>query len=733
MLEEALASHEAGDAAAAARLYAAVLERQPGQPSALHNLAVLRAAEGRLDEAISLLVRAADAAPDLAQIHCSLAGLHLRQGRTGEAATAFQRALELDALSAPALTGLADIAAAEGSPDDARGLYDRALAADPNHLAALTNSGVLLMGLGRAHEAGERFALALALEPGSPGANYNVANALRAIGRPDEARAYFEQALALAPGFADAWTNLGNLKRDEGDLEGALVCHREAVRLKPGRAGVMKNLGHVLRDRGDASAAREAFTAASALDPADIGAALSLTMAELPLVYADEAGIEMARSRYEERLAGLASRRLAEPAPEAWDGAVGSSQPFYLAYQGRDDRDLQRRYGELVCAAMAECWPEATLPPPPMSGEKVRVGIVSGFFCAHSNWKIPIRGWVRALDRARFEVSGYHTGAKQDAATAEARELCDRFVQGPLTTEAWREKILADAPHVLIYPEIGMDPMCARLAALRLARAQCASWGHPDTTGYPTLDWFLSSDAMEPRDAGALYTERLVRLPELGLWCEPDRDRPDPLDRTTLGYRASATVFWCGQSLPKYLPRFDGVFPQIAEGVGDCQFVFIDLPGASEASALFRRRIAAAFAARDLDPARHVLFLPRLGKSQFLGALAASDVFLDSLEWSGCNSTLESLAFDLPIATLRGRYMRGRHTAAILEVMGLGDLVSASVEDFVAAAVRLGVDPAWRASVRARIESAKPQVWESRAAIAALEDFLERAARAEAG
>src|SRR5207248_2259808 len=112
---------------------------------------------------------------------------------------------------------------------------------------------------------------------------------------------------------------------------------------------------------------------------------------------------------------------------------------------------------------------------------------VSGYFNSHSNWKIPIKGWVSQLDRRKFTVFGYHTGRHRDYETEIAGTLCDRFIPGPLAEEHWREAILADAPHVLIYPEIGMDPLAARLATQRLAVTQCNSWGHPETSGYPTL------------------------------------------------------------------------------------------------------------------------------------------------------------------------------------------------------------------------------------------------------
>jgi len=55
------------------------------------------------------------------------------------------------------------------------------------------------------------------------------------------------------------------------------------------------------------------------------------------------------------------------------------------------------------------------------------------------------------LDRNRFKIFGYHVGRQQDQETEVAAKLCFRFVRGPLSLEAWRKEILADAPHVYKY------------------------------------------------------------------------------------------------------------------------------------------------------------------------------------------------------------------------------------------------------------------------------------------
>ena len=147
---------------------------------------------------------------------------------------------------------------------------------------------------------------------------------------------------------------------------------------------------------------------------------------------------------------------------------------------------------------------------------------------------------------------------------------------------------------MLVYPEIGMDPVCAQLAAQRLAPVQCNSWGHPETSGFPTLDFFLSSDLMEPANAQEHYTERLVRLPNLSVYCEPPEHPVVSVTQADLGLRPDATVYWCSQAIYKYLPQFDQVLPRIAREVGDCQFTFIRFPGAAHVTEMFRRRLDAA-------------------------------------------------------------------------------------------------------------------------------------------
>jgi predicted O-linked N-acetylglucosamine transferase (SPINDLY family) len=234
---------------------------------------------------------------------------------------------------------------------------------------------------------------------------------------------------------------------------------------------------------------------------------------------------------------------------------------------------------------------------------------------------------------------------------------------------------------------------------------------------------------MEPPEAQAYYTEELVRLPNLSIYYEPVESEPVTVTREELGLRPGATLFWSAQSLYKYLPQYDDVLVRIALAAGDCQFVFLRHFGVPKITAITRERLKRAFAAAGLVADDYCVFLNRLSQSKFVAAAGLCDVFLDSIGWSGCNSALESLPHNLPIVTMKGPFMRGRHSAAILEMMGVNDTIAETADDYISIAARLANEPVHRRALGGRIADNKHKVYRDRACIAALEDFLERAVR----
>jgi predicted O-linked N-acetylglucosamine transferase (SPINDLY family) len=720
-LAEAMTLHRFGRLREAAALYRDILARDRDDADSLHLLGLITAEQDSPQAGIALIRRAMALKPGCAPHHNSLGLAYRRLGRL----------------------------------DDAAREYEAAAALRPGSAEIHSNLATTLLDLGRWAEAVAQYRLAAAQAPGNADVWYNLANALAATGPPDETEQCYRTAIALKPGFADAlsnygrwlmtrgrwaeaethlaesltlspvqagtWNNLGIVSHELGRAE-AEPCFRNAIEIDPRLADAHYNLGCLLSGHGRTDEAIACHRAALAVEPGFGKARLAVCMAQLPIVYGSEDEVRGRRRRYAAELGALADAgSLAD--------AIGTSQPFFLPYQQQDDRALQAQYGRIACGAMAAAWPPVTLAGPPAFGQRIRLGIVSGFFCDHTLFRLFLEGWLTQLDRTRFEITGLHTGRTADAVTARCAGWCERFVQGLSSMSAWRDAILSTSPHILLYPEIGIDPIAGGLAAMRLARVQCVAWGQPVTSGMPTIDHYLSSALMEPENANRHYTEKLVPLPNLGLFYTPDAPAGGGgAGRAQFGMAEDAPVFWSGQALYKYLPEYDRVFPRIAAELGACQFVFIAFAKSRAVTEAFRARLSAAFARAGLDAARHVVILPPMPQQDFVHAAGLADVILDTIGWSGGKSTLDCLAVDPAIVTLPGRFMRGRHTAAILRHIGCEATIAGSLEGYVSIAVRLARDPVWRAQVRQAVAERKHRAFGDGEYIRALETFLAGAA-----
>ncbi len=724
--DQAQQLHRQGRLQEAELLYLQVLQARPDHVDALHTMALICHARGQQIEALQFISAAMQVRKPAPVILLNRGIILSALARPEEALESFEQAVKLKSSFAEAHFNRGNALSALGRDEEALEAYKKAIVIKPDLTDAHFNRGVLLLKLSRYDEALKATERALALNPGHAKAHNTHGATLVELGRYQEALASFERALAIDPTDAVACNNRNRvlflLNRFDETLE-----RLEAAQLqRPDDPEIYYIRGRVLLNLNRNEEASVNFQRALALQADHADARFGDCFAELPIVYDDEDEIVRRRSAYERKLKALrgdveAGRLKNVPK------AITTIQPFYLAYQGHNDRDLQALYGGMISTIIERQHPPAVLPAAPAFGERIRVGIVSGFFRHHSNWKMPIKGWLSQLDRKRFQVFGYHLDVERDAVTDVAAGLCDRFVHRTQDVAGWRREILADAPHVLIYPGFQMDTISFQLAAQRLAPVQCNSWGHPETSGLPTLDYFLSSDLMEPPDAADHYTERLVRLPNLSIHYEPLETTAVTLTREELGLRADATVFWSGQSVFKYLPQYDAVFARIAKQTPNSQFVFLRHNGS--VADVFQARIARAFSAYGLVTSDYCVFLDSMDQNSFIAAQGLCDVFLDSIGWSGCNSAMEGLQSNLPIVTVPGALMRGRHSMAILQMMGVTETIANTLDDYVAIAVRLAAAPAERQALSRRIAKHKQRLYRDRACITALEDFLECAVR----
>jgi predicted O-linked N-acetylglucosamine transferase (SPINDLY family) len=302
--------------------------------------------------------------------------------------------------------------------------------------------------------------------------------------------------------------------------------------------------------------------------------------------------------------------------------------------------------------------------------------------------------------------------------------MADHFEQGDRDLREWVRAILDRRPDVLIYPEVGMNSTTLQLASMRLAKIQMVSWGHPVTSGLPTLDYYLSAAAFEPAGSANHYTEQLVTLPNFGVYYE----RPDyPAPGTAVAPREHGPVLVCPGTPFKYAPQFDQALVDIARRLRRCQFHFFTCEDGALSQRLLRR-LEHAFSAAGLDPSAFLVLRPWAALQQFHDFLRSADVLLDTIGFSGFNTVMHALECDLPVVTVRGRSLRGRLGSGILERLSLTELIADGPQTYVDIVASLLENPSALAGVRDRIHTQLPKVYLDPAAIDELQSFLLRVA-----
>ncbi len=447
----------------------------------------------------------------------------------------------------------------------------------------------------------------------------------------------------------------------------------------------------------------------------------------VPENYPDETAIDVWRGRYREGLSQVASAATAKLSSDERLSLVRHTA-FRLAYHGRNDLELQSRRGDWLVRLMGPITPLIGKRAA-NRGSKIRVAFASkhirdctvGQYFKHFFTDIP------AKHDEQIEVFIYACG-KRDTFTDEVQKSAAQlwhFADDDTALMLMARAIAADAPDVLIYPEIGMEPIIEKLAAMRLAPLQCMLWGHPVTSGLPSIDVFFSAEALEPDNAQSHYRERLTLLPGLGT-CYPRPPAASQLTRQQLGLPDHVPLAVCAQSPFKWSPAFTRAVGETLAHAPEARLVVFDSPIGNRSNA-FDAYLEHFFAPFGIDIKARVVRLPHRSRADFLAVLAACDIALDTFGFSGGNTSLDALSVGLPVVTLPGEFMRGRQTFAMLRMLPesvQAGLIAANETDFVLRAGHLLRDGDARNALRKEIQANAHQLFDRPEPLEALRAWL---------
>ncbi len=619
----------------------------------------------------------------------------------------YRRGLETDPGNPTILTSLGTAFYELGRREQAKRAYQEALAAHPHHEGARASLDVLLQTSATA---------------GAPLAELRArADILQRSGRLAEALEVYHGALARAPQSAELHLAVGLLTHQTRSQPESLGYFEEAARLDPTLLQAVEPARRIAVSAGlKDKAVRYSRLVQSIHRSEEVALTLALAVTAIP---PSAEAIPEIRKAYED---GLDLALSANFISHHIDVARGLST-FFLAYHGENDAPLQRKMARLsertipgLKVTARHCAAGARKP------GRIRIGFISAFLYDHSIGKTT-RGLVAGLARDAFEVYVLRiTPSKSDAVAEAIGRSADHVITLSPDFRRARDEIAELELDVLFFQDIGMEQVSYLIAFSRLAPVQCVSFGHPNTTGIPNIDYFISNDLYEHEGAQAHYTEKLYclnDLPTLAYYYRPVLPE-QAADRAAFGLRERDHVYLCPQTLFKLHPDFDGIIGGILRR--DPEGLVVLIRGQYEDfTQLIRDRFRRSLA----DVMDRILFLDQMRHPRFMQLLSVADVSLDTLHFNGMNSSLEAFAVGLPVVTLPGRLQRGRHTQAMYRKMGIAECIARDPAHYVEIAVRLATDRDHARCIRARLRERAHRLYEDPRVLREFERFFHHALR----
>jgi predicted O-linked N-acetylglucosamine transferase (SPINDLY family) len=608
--------------------------------------------------------------------------------------------------------------------DEAIKLYRHAIELDGSSYATVMNLAFLLQAEGFDAEAADQFARGMLLAPSMIEPAAGRAVSLARLGETKEAMALAADLYQRSPTHPRVHECLANLYEQQGRWAQAMEAWKEAVRLQPDSIRYRRTLAQRLLDGGARAEAADLCRQVLVDHPDDQPGAMMLASIEeqadcvvaarsiyqrlaktggdealwklreacaVPTILTEEGVIEECRQQIRDSLDQAAEADHCRSLDHL--AAIGVMPPFNLAFHHRDDRALREKFA---------AWTSRLMGIEPSNGPQrsTRARPRIGFFCSGNPQAFcrSLHGILTRMDSGKLEAMVVTLPLIEPTLSQVFRGTSIPIVPLPSEPRRMIEAIRSMDLDLLIYFEVGTSPIGYLLAQHRLARVQVATWGIQITTGIASIDYYLSSDALEVEDSQKQYSEQLVRgrslltvMRRLPRWA-------GRIDRDQLGLPASGSIYLCPQQLGKFTPRFDLVLSQILRQ-DVTGYVVITEGNIPELTSRLRERWRRTIS----DVSDRIVFVPQAQGESYLALIAASDVVLDPIDFGGVNTTYDVFSQNKVLVTLPSCFQRTRYAAACYGRMGIDEAIATSIDDYVAKAVHFATVSDARQSLEKRL------------------------------
>ncbi len=391
------------------------------------------------------------------------------------------------------------------------------------------------------------------------------------------------------------------------------------------------------------------------------------------------------------------------------NSAWGEWFPYRLFLRADTDQTRFISYQQMLTQQISKYFPDG---PEPESAGKRRIALV---------------GELKRLDNHAFLDLITETSRKYSVTV-----ICIGDIPEELAEEDWMRiyqvtkslqdvynAILSHKPDLLIYLNIGpQSPRSMALATQRLAPRQAVLAAYPMSTQLPEIDYFISFDWLEPVNAQAHYSEKLIQLsgtPQRNVSL-PDRF----VDSEKFAQSQNKRTYFCPVRAPNLHVDFYPVLAEILRLDPEAQILIMGY------STWVDEACQAYFKAQFPESADRILFLPTINERDFLSFVRVVDLVLDPIHQGISTGLWRLILLGTPVVSWRGEYARGRYAAGIYQRLGLTESVVEERSEYAARAVALAQDPESKARFREHIQAHRKQLFDLPACLESFHTFLDQ-------
>lgn len=283
---------------------------------------------------------------------------------------------------------------------------------------------------------------------------------------------------------------------------------------------------------------------------------------------------------------------------------------------------------------------------------------------------------------------------------------------------------------VIIYPDVGMKIYPYILSFSKLAPIQINTWGHSETSGIDTIDYFVSSKIFHPYQklkedtVKNEFSEKLVLMNSLSTYYIPplklfNINTKKFKNKKELGYTNNNKLYGCLQTSYKISYEFELTLLKILKNDPNA---FILLSNAIPFCKSQLNRIQKVFGIY----LNRLKWYTSLDKFHYLEIVNICDVILDPFPFGGCNTSFEAFDLNIPVITCPNNYLNGNFTTGLYKKMGISECITSNHDDYYLKAIELVYKPKLKNKIIRDIVQNKHKIFLEKESVEEWKSFLLR-------